>query len=318
MRKIITILLMAVFPLCLSAEKKVSKITIDRTDANQYVDNYETHLFSYDESGRLINFMQIADGLTVRDVSFEYINDNKILAAGLIDNDGIDVYDNIEISLDNNGSIKSALFQKSNIEISVTYRENLMSEIIWNDLSYSDQMKVYFGIENGNPTKLMGDDWDSFYPTFTYSDIPNKCGLLYLPVITENIPWGSLILSCTGLLGYGSRTLPYSCQFYKNGSTNIINYVFDNDGYLSSMVINNDNFGDGKYKFEYCDVNGVDDVVRADVHVLGGQGCITIEGEYVSAKVYDLGGMRYPGTENLVPGIYIVDVDGMKFKAAVN
>lgn len=312
MRKIITILLMAVFPLCLSAEKKVSKITRCEYDNVTHDNYYEYQLLSYDESGRLINWTEIANDKNKFDVSFNYISDNKIVLSGIFDYDN----DVMEVSLDDNGLVKTATSQ--NTRISIGYNDGLMSELIWEDLYYSDQERTTFEIVNGNPTMLISDYWSSGYPTITYTDIPNKSGLIYLPMITSNTAWGYRCLAYAGLQGYGSRTLPYSCQFRKYKPAGIIDYVLDNEGYVISMVVENGNDGDGTFTFEYCDVNGVDDVVRADVHVLGGQGCITIEGEYVSAKVYDLSGMRYPGTENLVPGIYIVDVDGMKFKAAVN
>ncbi|MDE6131656.1 MAG: hypothetical protein K2F74_08700, partial [Muribaculaceae bacterium] len=64
---------------------------------------------------------------------------------------------------------------------------------------------------------------------------------------------------------------------------------------------------------------GVDDVVSGTENsqfVIGGQGCISIIGDYNTAEVYTLEGRRC-GLENLASGIYIVRVDGRSCKTVV-
>jgi len=75
----------------------------------------------------------------------------------------------------------------------------------------------------------------------------------------------------------------------------IIDYVIDDEGYITSMNVAN----------------------TAAVEVSGGKNSIIVKGEYDSIKVYNLSGMLCNTTSNLVPGIYIVDVDNTMFKVKI-
>lgn len=72
--------------------------------------------------------------------------------------------------------------------------------------------------------------------------------------------------------------------------------------------------------FATKEVTGVDDIVAdspsATTAVIGGQGTITVAGDYTDARVYTLDG-RSAGFDGLAPGIYIVTVDGTTHKVTV-
>lgn len=64
-------------------------------------------------------------------------------------------------------------------------------------------------------------------------------------------------------------------------------------------------------------ISGIDDALDVPaVRVIGGDGCIIVEGASGVPSVYDLGGRRL-GLEGLAAGVYLVHVDGRTFKVAV-
>lgn len=72
--------------------------------------------------------------------------------------------------------------------------------------------------------------------------------------------------------------------------------------------------------FGTADVSGIDDVIVEEPAVntvLGGFGSITVLGDYSLLDVYTLTGRVVNRTEGLVPGIYVVRVDGQTFKVQV-
>jgi len=313
--KYLFLFLIAIMPLGLSAEKKVSKIYNAGTGGIQFL--------TYDDTGRLASWKEVGDdNTTVFDLTIEYISKDKVVVSGIFyDGNGV-----MEVSLNENGLATSAYTHIDNgddSEISLSYQNGLMSKITVCD--YYNGLKDYeevtdFEINDGNPVRLISDVWDNGYPTITYSDMPNKCGLVYLPLITHNTAWRYRVLAYAGLQGYGSVNLPYSCNFYPDKVNDyVIDYVIDDEGYVISLSLDVRYAGDvdGQFIFEYCDVNGVDDAETAAVEVIGGKNSIVVNGEYDSVKVYNLNGMSCNATTDLIPGIYIVDVDNSKFKVRV-
>ncbi|MDE6276486.1 MAG: hypothetical protein K2M06_00075, partial [Muribaculaceae bacterium] len=73
--------------------------------------------------------------------------------------------------------------------------------------------------------------------------------------------------------------------------------------------------------FATQNVSGIDNIpVESEANasnVRGGQGCIEIDGEYSRAEVYTMDGRKASGLTGLVPGLYIVRVDGHASKVVV-
>ncbi len=299
--KYLFLFLIAIMPLSLSAEKKVSKIYY-----NDYDGYSETEFLTYDENGHLVSFKSVTAEITLFDQTIEYVGKSKVILDGITD--GV------------NGVFEASL-NESGLATSIHCTVDGESETGY--LSYSNGLiskanDVVYEITDDNPTRILTDYWGDGYPTITYSNKPNKCGLIYLPIITQDV-WLCRALAYAGLLGYGSVKLPYSCNFHPNRENDhIIDYVIDDEGYVISMDIENGGGEcDGHYVFEYCEVNGVDDAETAAVEVSGGKNCIIVKGEYDSIKVYNLSGMQCDATTDLTPGIYIVDVDSTKSKVWV-
>lgn len=309
MKKLITILLLSVLPLSLMAEKRVSKIY------DAYLN--ETQHLTYDDEGRLVRWTVIHDegdyNRTLFDHSFEYVSKDRIIITGMSDCN--DAY--IEVTLNEDGLVKIATDISGNTQIALNYDNGIMSECTWCNLNYPDEPDItVFDIVNGNPERLISDYWEGEYPEITYSDKPNYCGLVYMPMITCNTAWRYRSLAYAGLQGKGSTTLPSSCRFWLDKPTAPIEYQFDEDGYVTYMKVENANDGDGEFYFYYCEVNSVQDVEVPSVSVIGRKGGIDIEGEYTSLKIYNLQGLVC-SPEGLTPGIYIVDVDGSIHKTVV-
>lgn len=72
-------------------------------------------------------------------------------------------------------------------------------------------------------------------------------------------------------------------------------------------------------QFRYGETLGIADTPfgKSDVKVAAANGSIVITGEYANATVCNLAGAVMGRTDNLAPGIYIVNVDGKAFKVAV-
>lgn len=194
---------------------------------------------------------------------------------------------------------------KFDANIRMTYQDGLMTGLTWRN----DESR--FTIVDGNPTGgIRGGDNE-----VAYTDLPNKCGMAYLPIITCNTAWQFRSIPLAGLEGYGSRNLPYSCHFYKSEAPGIIDYELDPEGYVLSMNITNSYDGDGLFKFEYCEVASTDMISTGSntATIRGENGSIIIDGDYTSACVYDLYGSQR-GMTNLTPGLYIVKVDGNPHK----
>lgn len=307
MKNLQIILLLASVPFSLSAEKKVSKVY------DAYLN--ETYNISYDEEGRLINWTVYYKDIVKFNHSFDYVSNDKIIVSGITDRD--ESY--MEVSLNEEGLVKEINVTVANDKAKgeIEYQDNLMSNLTWMEISEdSDETVIKFEINNGNPEKIISDYWSRDYPIITYSDKPNKAGLIYLPMITCNTLWGYRSLAYAGLLGKGSRNLPSSCRFDFDEPAASIEYQFDEEGYVTYMKTVNANDGDGEFYFEYIEVNCVEDISNPVVNVIGQKGRIDIHGEYNSAKVYNLNGILC-SSENLTAGIYIVDVDGIKHKVIV-
>ncbi len=302
--------------ICLSfnafAVRKVSKVSL--------VDQGETITITYDALGRVSNWKQFANHRPDDpqfDNTLEYSN-AKVIITGLFDYDDGTQYldldsDNLAIYGDNG--------EYEFIEgVKMEYDNGLLSAITWFD-GYldEDQDRTDFEITDGNPTKLYSDYWYNGTPEITYTDIPNKCGMVYLPMIINNTAWAWRAAAFAGLFGYGSRTLPYSCRFDFDDPVGVIDYKLDDEGYVLSMTISNSNDGDGIYEFEYTEVAGIEAPEIDDsssIQIIGGKGCIEISGEYTAARVYTTTGLEMPLT-GLAPGLYIVKADNTTRKVLV-
>lgn len=149
-------------------------------------------------------------------------------------------------------------------------------------------------------------------------EIPNKCGLVYLPMITCNTAWDYRALAYAGLLGYGSRTLPSACSLYPDEPLGIVDYTLDSDGYILTMTVASGNDGNGYYTFEYTDVNGLNEIeaTGSEIKVFCSGSQVVVDGEYSRLAVYNLQGSECVNS-NLENGIYVVDVDNKRFKVLV-
>lgn len=306
-----------------AAERKISKIYRYETSEDMYAGDYEElQELSYDSHGRLVSWMEVINGHNepIYLHKLTYIDGSTIKITGFTDWDE----SAIDVTLEN-GLVKYAYLTRNSIpdeSITPSYQNGLMARLIWKDeyrAGDPDSEDVTdFVITDGNPTKMISDYWSSS-PIITYSDKPNKCGLVYLPFITNNTAFGFRSLAYAGLLGYGSRNLAYSVNFHPREEPDyIIRYELDDDGYVVSMVISNGSDGDGAFRFEYCDVAGVGDIPadRPVINVRGLDGNIVVEGEYTSMEVYDMCGVRC-ASAGLTPGIYMVVIDNRPYKVAI-
>lgn len=302
MAKFITAALAILIALTASGERKVSKIYQYSNDPGYPNSLYQIQELAYDSQGRLISWKEgEPDGSRYYfDHTIEYIDDSHVRITGLSDRDE----SVIDVTLDSNGLASEAVMYKDgkfDANIRMTYQDGLMTGLTWRH----DESR--FTIVDGNPTGgIRGDDNE-----VAYTDLPNKCGMAYLPFITCNTAWQFRSIPLAGLEGHGSRNLPYSCHFNKSEAPGIIDYELDPEGYVLSMNITNSYDGDGLFKFEYCEVASTPAVTtdRDNVTVSAHDGTITIDGTYTTASVHDLLGTPRPMT-GLAPGIYIVTVDG--------
>lgn len=302
MAKFITAALATLIALTASGERKVSKIYEYDNEPGYPNRLYQIQELAYDSQGRLISWKEgRPDGSQYYfDHTIEYIDDSHVRITGL--SDGRESV--IDVTLGSNGLASEAVMYKDgkfDANIRMTYQDGLMTGLTWRH----DESR--FTIVDGNPTGgIRGGDNE-----VAYTDLPNKCGMAYLPFITCNTAWQFRSIPLAGLEGYGSRNLPYSCHFYKSEAPGIIDYEFDPEGYVLSMNITNSYDGDGLFKFEYCEVASTPAVTtdRDNITVSAHDGTITIHGTYTTASVHDLLGTPRPMT-GLAPGIYIVTVDG--------
>lgn len=311
MKKFLLLLMLAILPTCMDAEKRVSKI-VWSYDVNDT--DFETQLFTYDESGRLSNWKEYdgddVNGTPDFDVTITYVDSRLVNLSGYFDSSDLQ---NIDVRLNDDGLAESFVFDDYHFNFG--YSNKALSEITASDGGYG--YNVFFQFSNGNPVEIINDDRYSTPATITYSERPNKCGMVYLPMILNECLWRYRVTAYAGLLGYGSKNLAYSCDLSNYGD-GIIDYEIDNDGYIKSMYVTKASDGDGFYTYEYCEVNAVDDI-RPDlpeIKVIAKDGRIAIEGQYETADVYDLCGARH-GLSDLIPGVYIVDIDGRRFKTVV-
>jgi len=322
-KQYLVLLILALLPFAGKTERKVSKIycyeyeytnpPYQELDANPYVQELE-----YDENGRLVSWKEWWDdgsGSSNQecrfDHSFTYLDDRHIKITGLSDYHEC----TLDVTLNSDGLIETAtLYEKGkfNSSISPSYTDGLMTGLTWLG-GYRESYD--FVIENGNPVSgIRGLDTQ-----ITYTDLPNKCGMAYLPFITNNTAWRFRSLALAGLEGYGSRNLAHSCQFDTCKPAGVIKYELDEEGYVLSMNITNTYDADGLFKFEYCEIAGIDstrpDHNQVSVHAENRN--IVIDGQYETVSVYNLLGERC-GLSDLTPGIYIVDVDGSCHKTLVH
>lgn len=306
MAKFITAALAILIALTASGERKVSKIYEYNNEPGYPNSLYQIQELAYDSQGRLISWKEgEPDGSRYYfDHTIEYIDDSHVRITGLSDGD----QSVIDVTLDSNGLASEAVMYKDgkfDANIRMTYQDGLMTGLTWRN----DESR--FTIVDGNPTGgIRGGDNE-----VAYTDLPNKCGMAYLPIITCNTAWQFRSIPLAGLEGHGSRNLPYSCHFKKSEAPGIIDYEFDPEGYVLSMNITNSYDGDGLFKFEYCEVASTDMISTGSntVTIRGDNGNIIIDGVYTSAHVYDPYGTQR-GMTNLTPGLYIVKVDGNPHK----
>lgn len=311
MTKFITAALAGLIALSAYGERKVSKIYEYSNEPGYPNRLYQIQELAYDSRGRLISWKEGApDGSRFYfDHTIEYVDESHVRITGL---SGVEE-SVIDVILDSNGLANEAtMYSNGSYDASIfmSYQNGLMTGITWQD-SPNNKDDHRFTIDNGNPTGgIRGRDDE-----VTYTDLPNKCGMAYLPFITCNTAWKFRSIPLAGLEGYGSRNLPYSCNFNPNKPVGIIDYELDEDGYVLSMDITNSYDGDGLFKFEYCEVASTD-LIPSDsnpVTVRGENGSIIIDGIHTSACVYDLYSSQR-GMTNLTPGLYIVTVDGNPHK----
>lgn len=325
-KQYIVLLLLALLPFVGKTERKVSKIyyyeyeysnpPYQELDEIPYVQELE-----YDEGGRLISWKEYRgneDALGGNPEcsfahSFNYLDDRHIRITGL--SDYHECY--LDVTLNSNGLVETAvLYENGELESSIypSYTDGMMTGLTWQ--YYTGRREVNdFVIENGNPVSgIRGLD-----TIITYTDLPNKCGMAYLPFIINNIEWSFRSLALAGLEGYGSRNLAHSCLFDTSDPAGVIEYELDEDGYVLSMNVTNTYDADGLFKFEYCEVAGID-ATQSDynqVFVHAGNGSIIVDGLYDTVLVYNLLGERC-GMSDLTPGVYIVNVDGVCHKTIVH
>lgn len=290
-----------------NAERKVAKIS-HSIDDELFVQEFE-----YDNNGRLSVWKEMWNGWDIYEHKFSYLDDRNIRITGFIEEKECV----IDITLNSDGLVESAvLYEQGIIDSGIypSYKDGLMTEAVWQDFCHDNRETSDFVIENGNPVS-MTKGLDSYQ--ITYTDLPNKCGMAYLPFIVIDWEFRSLLL--TGLTGYGSRNLPYSCRFDPGYPAGVIDYELDEEGYVLSMNITNTRHDtDGQFRFEYCEVAGIEDVPsdRGQVSVHAENGSIVVDGPYDTVAVYNLLGVRC-GESGLTSGVYVVDVDGSRRKISV-
>lgn len=297
-------------PFCAMAEKKVSRIYDSYND--------ETELLSYDEQGRLILFKEYYYGHNddpVFDLTFDYVGNNSVILYGTFDFEpGV----RLEATLNDDNLVTYVKNSAYNDCVIIEYKDGIMVKATYHSLENDDIGTINFQIENGNPTNITWEEAGENYE-FTYSERPNKCGLIYLPMITCNTAWAYRAFAYAGLFGYGSRTLPSTSRYWSDQAPGVIDYTFDSEGYIRTMKVTNGNDGDGDYTFEYTEVNGINDVETEEpaikVYSIGNK--IVVEGEYSRLAVYNLQGSECDNS-NLSQGIYIADVDNQRYKVLVH
>lgn len=316
MKKLLTLLLATLFAFSAFGVRKVSKIYKCFHSNDGTIKIYEIQTLKYDEKGRLIQWIETGTDENERwfKHDFNYIDDQHIEITGWSERKNC----RIDVTLNENGLVETAMLYEEVREelslesiLSLCYGDGLMTQLSWKDGFNGSEDINNFVIVDGNPVS----GWKYNSADVAYTNLPNKCGMAYLPFITYNSAWRYRSLALAGLQGYGSRNLPYSCNFNPNKPAGIINYELDEEGYVLSMDITNSYDGDGIFKFEYCEVASTE-MISPDsnpVTVRGENGSIIIDGIYTSACVYDLYGSQREMT-NLTPGLYIVTVDGNPHK----
>lgn len=311
-----------------NAERKVSKIYFDEDDWGDIY--YFVSSLEYDNKGRLISWKDMwkNSGETRGEYTFEYVDDRNIRLTGL-DEDGRESV--IDVTLNSDGLVESAVmsvngepkYEPGELDEAIypTYQNGVMTGLVWQMSYFNNRIEDIFAIENGNPVsrnKYYPDDNYNEIAQITYTDLPNKCGMAYLPFIPNNCFWGFRSLALAGLMGYGSRNLAHSCRFDTSKPAGAIDYELDEDGYVLSMTLSNTYDADGQFRFEYCEVAGIEDVTadRSHATVHAENGSIVVDGPYDTVAVYNLLGVRC-GESGLTPGVYIVDVDGSRRKISV-
>lgn len=312
MKQLITIAILVMLPFCAMAEKKVSRIYDSYND--------ETELLSYDEQGRLISWKHYYHNNNddpVFDLTFDYVGNNSVILYGTFDfESGV----RLEATLNDDNLVTYVKNSANEDYVIIEYKDGAMIKLTHHFIyDYEDLETHIFQIENGNPVNITRVEYNDNDFELTYSERPNKCGLIYLPMITCNTAWAYRAFAYAGLFGYGSRTLPSTSRYWSDQAPGVIDYTFDSDGYIRTMKVTNGNDGDGDYTFEYTEVNGIYDVETEEpamkVYSIGNK--IVVEGEYSRLAVYNLQGSECDNS-NLSQGIYIADVDNQRYKVLVH
>lgn len=180
MTKLITVALASLIALTASGERKVSKIYEYSNDPGYPNSLYQIQELAYDSQGRLISWKEgEPDGSRYYfDHTIEYIDDSHVRITGMSDRDE----SVIDVTLGSDGLASEAVMYKDgkfDANIRMTYQKGLMTGLTWRH----DESR--FTIVDGNPTGgIRGGDNE-----VAYTDLPNKCGMAYLPIITCNTAW---------------------------------------------------------------------------------------------------------------------------------
>lgn len=161
--KNLLLLLIAIMPLSLSAEKKVSKIHRIATDEFGEEDYSETEFLTYDDKGRLAGWKVLNEsGRVWFDQKIEYVSKDKVVISGIFDGDeGV-----AEVSLDENGL--ATLLTCHNIELgdinptyTFSYSNGLMNGLLYSADNGENIVEdsTVFEITDGNPTRIISDYW---------------------------------------------------------------------------------------------------------------------------------------------------------------
>lgn len=140
----------------------------------------------------------------------------------------------------------------------------------------------------------------------------------WLPSFNIKLVDGASELYCVvnpAVAGDASIEVPFS----KNASS--YNLVLSSYGVTPSLTGNKVTLPAGAFAiFGTSDVSGIDDIITDGsdaVEVLGGEGMITVLGEYDTLEIYSISGALMNRTEGLTPGIYVAVVDGTPVKVQV-
>jgi len=216
-----------------STQRKITKIE----KLNQQGTVFSTEIFTYDSQGRWIKSEETSDN-QVKTKTLSY-SANSISFR--------DNYYNEETTFELNKNIIISRGDKTYDKYH--YSNGYLSRI--GTGGYAD-----FTYSNGNLIKVVEDDGDSYYD-ITYTDYPDKLGI---NIFEPNYNDGDLDVRPNnplyqfGYFGKKSNNLIKTIKGkYYNGNTDTYNYSynFDNEGYVTEMIMQGGYPSYIKYKFYY-------------------------------------------------------------------